>query len=664
MKRHARPHRCFDQTLELPSTAIVLGLALGLLLMGGPGARRSLAQLPDDPAEAPSAAGEMYLLRRAGLRPEPEPGTAPTTSEAPTVAAPQALPAEVGGDVVANNPADDTPERTTQSETSLAVFGNTLCAGYNNSGPGTFSGLSRSTNLGATWTDLGGIGQSGDPVLAIHRGTGTFYYAEIATIGGNPAIGVAASTNDCQSFGAPVDASPVASGLAGTTLNDKPWIAVDNSGGVNDGNIYACWTRFFDISVPLDGIADTSELRVSRSTNGGATFVNEEVLSPAGTAPFGCSIAVGPGGQVYVAWADRIGASAGDIRFGRSLDGGVNYSAPASIATGNRLPGTDTVVTCEAGVMRTTLTGNIRMLHQAWLAVDTTGGPFDGNIYVVYASDPTGTPDNSDAFFIRSTDGGTMWSAPVQVGGGGGATDQFEPFVAVGGFGTVSIAWYDRRNDPTNNMLIDVFKTFSRDGGASLDPIIRVTDVSFGVPPINPNFDPGVINCYMGEYIAIAADADNFYYLWGDNRKTLVTTNFPSGRLDPDVFFDSQPDPGVRVAIDIKPGSFPNSINPRSRGVIPVAILTTSTAQGDPLDFDATSVDALSVRFGPNGTTEAHARGHIEDVDGDGDLDLVLHFRTQETGIHCGDTSASLTGTTVGGFTISGSDSIRTVGCK
>ncbi len=112
----------------------------------------------------------------------------------------------------------------------------------------------------------------------------------------------------------------------------------------------------------------------------------------------------------------------------------------------------------------------------------------------------------------------------------------------------------------------------------------------------------------------------------------------------------------VPVAIDIKPGSYPNSINPKSKGVIPVAILTDQ-------DFDATTVDVSTVVFGLAGAQPKH-NGHIEDVDGDGDDDLMLHFKTQDTGIQCGDTEATLSGVTFGSQAIEGSDFINTVECK
>ena len=88
-----------------------------------------------------------------------------------------------------------------------------------------------------------------------------------------------------------------------------------------------------------------------------------------------------------------------------------------------------------------------------------------------------------------------------------------------------------------------------------------------------------------------------------------------------------------------------------------MAILTTDS-------FDATTVDPTTVRFGATGTEAAPVQAALEDVDLDGDTDMILHFNTQDTGIQCGDTSASLTGETFSGQAIEGSDSIRTAGCK
>src|SRR5438093_159958 len=95
----------------------------------------------------------------------------------------------------------------------------------------------------------------------------------------------------------------------------------------------------------------------------------------------------------------------------------------------------------------------------------------------------------------------------------------------------------------------------------------------------------------------------------------------------------------TQMLIDIKPCDFPNGINPRSHGVIPVAILTNT-------DFDAHTVDPHTVRFGKHGTEAIAIQFAMVDVDGDSDLDLLLHFKIQNTKIQCGNTYASFTAQT------------------
>jgi len=75
-------------------------------------------------------------------------------------------------------------------------------------------------------------------------------------------------------------------------------------------------------------------------------------------------------------------------------------------------------------------------------------------------------------------------------------------------------------------------------------------------------------------------------------------------------------------------------------------------------------VDPSTALFGATGTEAAPLQFASEDVDGDGDTDLILHFNTQGTGVVCGDTSAVLMGKTLSGQSITGSDSLVTVGCK
>lgn len=110
----------------------------------------------------------------------------------------------------------------------------------------------------------------------------------------------------------------------------------------------------------------------------------------------------------------------------------------------------------------------------------------------------------------------------------------------------------------------------------------------------------------------------------------------------------------VNVDIDIRPGSESNVINTKSRGLIPVAILTTPT-------FDAAAVDSGTVRFGRTGSEAAPAHTSFEDVDSDGDIDGFLLFGTQATEIQAGDTEAFLTGRTIDGSPFIGHDEILVI---
>lgn len=119
------------------------------------------------------------------------------------------------------------------------------------------------------------------------------------------------------------------------------------------------------------------------------------------------------------------------------------------------------------------------------------------------------------------------------------------------------------------------------------------------------------------------------------------------------------------VQIDVKPGSDPNSINSKSRGVIPVSILS-----GEDLDAP-TQVDRASLTFGATGDEDSlQTRGGsqhpvpncgAEDIDGDGLVDLVCHFETQDTALSKGDTEATLRGELTNGTPIVGIDSVRIV---
>lgn len=447
-----------------------------------------------------SAGARRLLLRR-------QHGAAVPPHRARALAPPRAVPAAPHApgihNVRVNAPSEDigAGDHTTESEPSLAVSGTRIVVGFNDSNPSSsFSGYSTSDDGGLTFVDRGGISgrQSGDAVIAVDR-AGAFYYAMLSVDShGHSSIGVAKSTDGGVTFGAPVDASTTANG-PDPLFQDKEWIAVDNSGGPHDGNVYVVWTRF---------TANDSQIMFARSTNGGASFSAPLALSPSGDVQ-GAMPAVGPNGEIYVAYFD---GAVPAIQLRRSLDGGLTFSNPVSggheVQTLLPLP--------------ETLKGDIRADSFPSIATDQASGA----VYIAY---PSGTGlDRANVFLTHSTDGAKTWSQPLRVNDDTTGTDQWMPSVAVAAKGVVGVMFYDRRKDPAHDLSINVYLATSTDGGTTIRPNQRITTKSF--PPA-VNFDPGIATDYMGDYNQIVAAGNRFYMAWGDNRDKV------GARHDPNVYF-------------------------------------------------------------------------------------------------------------------------------
>ena len=412
-----------------------------------------------------------------------------------------------GPDVAISDPGGDTASSTTQSETSMALNEDTgtVCAGYNDSNHyfadnQGFTGFSRSTDSGATFTDQGalGVGSGGDPAIVWRRADGHFYFGALHTDG----LGLWKSTDDCLTF--------QWLGMMHTGFSDdKELLAVDNNpSSPHFGNLYMVFTNF-----SADG-----RIWALRSTDAGVTWTNDQAISATSSVQ-GAWPAVAPNGDIFVGWV-RTGGGAATIEIARSTDGGVSYSAVTSPSANKTFPQN---ATASGNCGRAALKGNIRYLPSPQLVV----GP-DGVLHTVYSYGPGGG-DDCDSFYRRSTDGGATWGPEIRLHDDTSTSDQFFPTLSVGAGNIVSATWYDRRLDP-NNLLIDHFQAFSFDGGVTWEPSQRISDVSSPV-----YLDPNLATCYHGDYDTHVQTPTHAVTQWADDR------NMANGHNDPDVFSDPIP---------------------------------------------------------------------------------------------------------------------------
>lgn len=355
-----------------------------------------------------------------------------------------------------------------------------------------------SFDFGDSWGgSISGAGGSnyGDPSTAINL-SGRQYVGYISSSGG---MGVSYSNNG-TSWTARTASS------AGSL--DKNHLTVDNSPtSPYEGNVYNSWVAFAG--------SNNTEIEFVRSTNDGVSYspaINISSAVNAGSHNQGVNLQTGPNGEVYAVWAiyDSWPSDETAIGYAKSSDGGVTFALASRIISNIR------------GIRSSETSKNQRVNSFPVMAVDISGGSYDGNIYVVWANigvPGTNTGNDIDIYMIRSTNQGSTWSSPIRVNqdASGLGHEHYFPWITCDPeTGTLSVIFYDDRN--VGGAKCEVFCANSFDGGDTWEDF-RVSDVDFTPAPI-----AGLAGGYMGDYLGISARAGKVYPVWTDNRSGSVMT--------------------------------------------------------------------------------------------------------------------------------------------
>jgi hypothetical protein len=408
----------------------------------------------------------------------------PATNE---VLGPNGLAIEVGANVAVNDRTLCPNGRgLIQSETSIAVAGNVVVAAFNDSRgvcmPDQHAavGWGFSFDNGDTWTDGGTLPMSrqmnnGDPWLGVSPDGSTFYLAGLYNgyQGFGFHRGTVTKTGIDWAFVRVVSFPPNAT-------HDKEAIAVNPI----TGRIHLTYTRF----------GSPGGIFSSYSDDSGDTW-SSQVPVQAGGGVQGSFPAIDGQGNLYVGLV-----SSGTVRVYRSADGGDSFQAVASFPySALGVPFMD------------------RSSDFPQLAVDTSGGPYDGFVYVVWHS---GVGGWNRPMIAHSEDGGTTWTSPMPVNQDDVSAPHWWPSVSVDANGTVNVVYLDRRNNPGTG-LTDLYLSQSTDGGYSFTDT-QVTDVTSSWQGIRT--DPGFT--YAGDYLRGVTQGTSLYTVWPDPRNG-----------DPDVYF-------------------------------------------------------------------------------------------------------------------------------
>ena len=330
------------------------------------------------------------------------------------------------------------------------------------------AGWGYTTDAGITWT-FPGVLQNGlfrsDPVLHFNE-VGDFFYLSLRSDGFSFFCDdVWDSLNGGQSWSL---LSPEKGAFGG----DKEWFTVDkNLGAMGHGFQYQIWTDFF--ACTFGGF--------NRSIDGGVTW--QTPISIPNSPQWG-TLDVDTNGNLF------IGGESNTFYCVRSS----NAQNPAVTPTFDQV----TPLNMGGDLIQGGING-IGLCGQTFIAVDRSGTATNNNIYMLASVLPAGQ-STTDVMFVRSTDGGLTFSAPIRVNDDVNHQSKWHWLgtLSVAPNGRIDSVWYDTRN-AANNIDSQLFYSWSTDAGATWAANIPVSD-SFNPQAGYPN------NNKIGDYITIVSD--------------------------------------------------------------------------------------------------------------------------------------------------------------
>ena len=148
-------------------------------------------------------------------------------------------------------------------------------------------------------------------------------------------------------------------------------------------------------------------------------------------------------------------------------------------------------------------------------------------VWYIMSIPPATGSDTGNTYYVRSTDNGSTWSAPLKLNTDATTRVQWMPSLAVTVNGKLMASWYDRRNTINNDY--QRYAHVSLDNGLTWQPDQPISDQI--IPqPAQP--DPNVEACYAGDYDYSSATGQTIYSAWTDGRIQIGGVNQQDVYLD------------------------------------------------------------------------------------------------------------------------------------